>query len=74
MNAHDNAVEFERSLARAKSSLDRHDVQEFRAAIRDLQKLVEKNGRWESAVNFLARSLETPPSKSVPAPTRPYRD
>lgn len=54
----DPAIEFERSIARAQSSLNRRDVQEFRAAIEELQKLVPTNGRWQSAVNFLARSID----------------
>lgn len=58
MNPKDPAIEFERSIARAQSSLNRRDVQEFRAAIEDLQKLVKANGRWQSAVNFLARSID----------------
>jgi hypothetical protein len=61
MNTKDTAIEFERSVARAQSSLNRRDAQEFRAAIKDLQKLVGKNGRWQSAVNFLARSIDSAP-------------
>jgi hypothetical protein len=55
------AIECARSIARAQSSLNRRDAREFRAAIRDLQKHVEKNGRWQSAVNFLARSIDSAP-------------
>jgi hypothetical protein len=61
MNSKDTAIEFERSVARAQSSLNRRDAHEFRAAIKDLQKLVGKNGRWQSAVNFLARSIDSAP-------------
>jgi hypothetical protein len=66
MNAKDTTIEFERSLARAQSSLNRQDVQEFRAAIKDLQKLVGNNGRWQSAVNFLARSINSAPVSTSP--------
>jgi len=60
----DPSVEFERSLARAQSSLDRRDAQEFRAAVQDLQILAGKNGRWQSAVKFLARSIELTPAST----------
>ena len=62
MKLEDNtAIECARSLDRAQSSLNRRDAREFRAAIRDLQKHVEKNGRWQSAVKFLARSIDSVP-------------
>jgi hypothetical protein len=56
-----NAIECARSLDRAQSSLNRRDAREFRAAVRNLQKYVEKDGRWQSAVKFLARSIDSAP-------------
>jgi hypothetical protein len=61
MNIKDTSIEFEQSLARVQLSLDRRNVREFRAAIRDLQRMVGKSGRWQSAVNFLARSINSAP-------------
>jgi hypothetical protein len=70
MNSDDTAIEFERWIARAQSSLNRHDAQEFRAAIKELERLAGENGRWQSAVNFLARSIDSTPTATT-LPTRP---
>jgi hypothetical protein len=67
MNIKDTSIEFERSITRAQSSLDRRNPQEFRAAIQDLQRLVGKTGRWQSAMNFLARSTNLAPVPASPA-------
>ena len=65
----------EQSLARAQSSLDRQDLQGFCAAIKDLQKLVNnESGQWKSAVNFLARSIHSNTSSTLPAGLRRDRE
>jgi hypothetical protein len=66
-------IEVERSLALAQSSLNRQDIEGFCAAVKDLQKLVQnQSGQWQSAVNFLARSIQ-PNSLTPTVPTRPLQ-
>ena len=75
MNTQDTTAEFEKSLARAQSSLVSRNAQEFRAAVQDLQKLVERDGRWQGAVNFLVRSIDaTPVITPIPIRTAGFRD
>jgi hypothetical protein len=74
MNTEQVPIEVARSLARAQSSLDRQDLQEFCAAVIDLQKLVpDQSGQWQGALNFLARSIKQVP-RGPDSATRPGKD
>lgn len=61
MNSKEIANEFEKSLARAQASLLSKDADAFRAAVKELETLAGKNGRWQGAVNFLSRSIDPAP-------------
>ncbi|HET6407180.1 MAG TPA: hypothetical protein VFG14_04805 [Chthoniobacteraceae bacterium] len=76
MNSSSIDSEFEQSLARAQACLTQQDLPGFRAAVKDLQNLVkDQSGQWQSAVNFLARSVDSSPrpAGALTRP-RPYRD
>ena len=76
MNSTPIDSEFEQSLARAQACLAQQDLPGFRAAVKDLQNLVkDQSGQWQSAVNFLVRSVDSSPAP-VAALTRQrlYRD